>query len=209
MNMRMKECLKTQMHTGKVEAGIDEVGRGCLAGPVCVAAVILPENFSHILIQDSKKLTEEERNQMYDLIKQKSIAYHILFIEPEIIDDMNILEATMLGMNLCIKDLKVKPDNVLIDGSYFKWKSNVWVDADLDYQFPKVDTVVKGDATYANIAAASILAKVTRDREMCELAHRYPEYHFEKNKGYGTEEHINAIKKYGMTDIHRKSFHLN
>ena len=176
-------------------AGIDEAGRGPLAGPVCVAMVVMPLEDDKIVsgVNDSKKLTEKKRDKLYDEIKEKALAYHIELIDEKVIDAINILNATKLGMNNCIEALKGKFDIALIDA------------VKLDTNVP-TDSIVKGDAKSYNIACASILAKVTRDRLMVELDKKYPEYNFAKHKGYGTKEHIENLKKYGKCDIHRDSF---
>lgn len=181
----------------KLIAGIDEAGRGPLAGPVAVASVIMPLDRDIIEgINDSKKLTEKKREKLFDEIIEKAIAYHIELIDHEVIDNINILNATKLGMKKCIEGLKVKPDTVLIDA------------VKIDSSIP-THSIIKGDAQSYNIACASILAKVSRDRLMVELDSIYPEYGFKKHKGYGTKAHIEALKTYGKCDIHRNSFIKN
>ncbi len=179
----------------KLIAGVDEAGRGPLAGPVCVAAVIMPYDKNEIIeeINDSKKLTEKKREKLFDLIIEKAISYKIVLINEKIIDEINILNATKLGMKQAIEGLSVKPELVLIDA----------VPLDLNI---KNESIIKGDAKCYNIAAASILAKVTRDRLMVELDQKYPNYNFKKHKGYGTKEHIENLKKFGKCEIHRNSF---
>ncbi|MBQ9791406.1 MAG: ribonuclease HII [Clostridia bacterium] len=179
-------------------AGIDEAGRGPLAGPVCVAIVIMPLDEDKIIskINDSKKLTEKVRNQLYDEIISTAIDYHIELIDENTIDEINILNATKLGMKNCIDKINTRPDVVLIDA--------VKIDTSI-----VSESIIKGDALSYNIAAASILAKVTRDRLMLELAKEYPDYAFEKHKGYGTKVHINKLIEYGPCKIHRKSFIKN
>lgn len=174
-------------------AGIDEAGRGPLAGPVCVAIVIMPQDDIIEEINDSKKLSEKKREMLYDKIINTAISYHIEFVDEKTIDRINILNATKLGMLKCINNIPVTPEIVLIDA--------VKIDSDV-----KTESVIHGDALSYNIAAASILAKVSRDRLMVELDKKYPEYNFKKHKGYGTKEHIEALKKYGKCDIHRESF---
>ena len=174
-------------------AGIDEAGRGPLAGPVCVAIVIMPQDDIIEEINDSKKLSEKKREMLYDKIINTAISYHIEFVDEKTIDRINILNATKLGMLKCINNIPVTPEIVLIDA--------VKIDSDV-----KTESVIHGDALSYNIAAASILAKVSRDRLMVELDKKYPEYNFKKHKGYGTKEHIEALKKYGKCDIHRDSF---
>lgn len=182
----------------KLIAGVDEAGRGPLAGPVCVAAVIMPYDKNEIIeeINDSKKLTEKKREKLFDLIIEKAISYKIVLINEKVIDEINILNATKLGMKQAIEGLSVKPELVLIDA----------VPLDLNI---KNESIIKGDAKSYNIAAASILAKVTRDRLMVELDQKYPNYNFKKHKGYGTKEHIENLKKFGKCEIHRNSFIKN
>lgn len=179
----------------KVVCGIDEAGRGPLAGPVHAAAVILPIGLEIEGLNDSKKLTEKKREQLFDIICEKAIDYSIGIATEKEIDEINILNATFLAMHRAVEGLKNKPDYALIDGN----------------QYPKIpfvteETVVKGDAKSMSIAAASILAKVSRDRFMLEKAKEYPEYCFEKHKGYGTKAHYEAIKEFGPSPIHRKTF---
>lgn len=175
-------------------AGIDEAGRGPLAGAVYAAAVILPEDIFISGLDDSKKLSEKKREQLFDEICEKAVAYSIAFATEREIDEINILNATHLAMNRAAEGLSVPPDYCIIDGNSI---SNM--------KIPH-ETMVKGDAKSASIAAASILAKVSRDRYICELAKQYPEYGFEKHKGYGTKAHTNAILEHGILPIHRKSF---
>lgn len=179
-------------------AGIDEAGRGPLAGPVCVACVIMPLDDDKIIegINDSKKLTEKKRNLLFEEIKKVAIDYKIILIDEKTIDEINILNATKLGMKNALNGLKNKPYCVLIDA--------VKIDTDI-----KQENIIHGDAISYNIAAASILAKVTRDRLMLDYAEKYPEYGFEKHKGYGTKLHIEMLKKYGKCEIHRDSFIKN
>lgn len=177
-------------------AGVDEAGRGPLAGPVCVASVILPEGAYLEKINDSKKLTDKVKDKLYDEIKDMAIAYSIVLISHEEIDELNILNATFKGMCDAVNGLSVKPDFVLIDGNRIK-----------GMETPH-ECVVKGDSKSISIAAASILAKVTRDRYMMELHEKYPQYNFAKHKGYPTKDHYDALKKYGASNVHRKSFNL-
>lgn len=177
-------------------AGVDEAGRGPLAGPVCVASVILPENAYLEKINDSKKLSEKTKDRLFDEIKQTAVAYSIVLVSHEDIDKLNILNATFKGMCDAVNSLKIKPDYVLIDGNKISGMS-----------IPH-ECVVKGDSKSVSIAAASILAKVTRDRYMIELDKKHPQYNFKKHKGYPTKEHYEALKKYGASDVHRKSFNL-
>lgn len=173
--------------------GVDEAGRGPLAGPVCAAAVILAEEIEGL--NDSKKLSEKKREELFPVIKEKALSYSIAFASVEEIEKYNILNATYLAMNRAIEGLHIPADFALIDGNRVP----------TDITVP-CETVVKGDAKSASIAAASILAKVTRDRLMLEEDKKYPEYNFKKHKGYGTKEHTDAILKYGMSPIHRPSF---
>ena len=176
-------------------AGIDEAGRGPLAGPVVCACVIMPLDDDKVIpgINDSKKLSAKKREELYEKIIETAIDYKIVTIDNKTIDDINILQATRLGMKNALNGLKIRPHVVLIDA--------VKVDTDI-----KQENIIKGDSLSYNIASASILAKVYRDRLMLELSKKYPEYHFEKHKGYGTKEHIEALKKYGKCEIHRDSF---
>lgn len=174
--------------------GVDEAGRGPLAGPVCAAAVILPRNIEIPGLNDSKKLSEKKRESLFELIKKSALSYGIAFASVEEIEELNILNATYLAMNRAIEQLSIKPELALIDGNRntgIKYESRC---------------VVKGDARCADIAAASILAKVSRDRLMYEMAEKYPQYHFDKHKGYGTKLHYEAIREFGPCPIHRKSF---
>lgn len=174
--------------------GVDEAGRGPLAGPVCAAAVILPRGIEIAGLNDSKKLTDKKREALYDVICDNAPTYGIAFASVEEIESINILNAAMLAMNRAIEKLSPQPQLALIDGNR---NSAINVPS---------RCVIKGDAKCADIAAASILAKVTRDRYMLEMAERYPEYHFEKHKGYGTKLHYEALRKYGPSEIHRPSF---
>ncbi|MBP3390469.1 MAG: ribonuclease HII [Clostridia bacterium] len=179
----------------KFVCGVDEAGRGPLAGPVCAAAVILDPNTELVGVNDSKKLSEKKREALFDVICSKAVAYSIAFASVEEIEEHNILNATYLAMNRAIYGLKINSDFALIDGN------RVPKDIKIDCQ-----TVVKGDAKSLSIAAASILAKVTRDRLLLEYDKKYPEYNFAKHKGYGTAEHMDAIRKYGPSEVHRPSF---
>ena len=178
--------------------GVDEAGRGPLAGPVCAAAVILPEGAVIEGLDDSKKLTEKKRERLYDIIKQTAVAYSVAYGTLEEIESVNILEATYLAMNRAIEGLTVKPDFSLIDGNRVPRGINI-----------PCETIVKGDSKSMSVAAASVLAKVTRDRLMLEYDKKYPEYNFKKHKGYGTKEHTELIKQYGPCEIHRLSFLKN
>ncbi len=177
-----------------VVCGVDEAGRGPLAGPVCAAAVILPDGLVIEGLDDSKKLTEKKRDALYDVICEEAIAYGIAFASVEEIEEMNILQATFLAMKRAVESLDIKPDLALVDGNQ---KPNLDIQA---------RTLVKGDAKSPSIAAASILAKVTRDRLMTEIAEQYPEYEFPKHKGYGTKLHYEKIMEHGISPVHRRSF---
>ena len=181
----------------KTVCGIDEAGRGSLAGPVTAAAVILPKNYKNSLIRDSKKINDQKRNHLYDEIIKNCVTYSIVSIEAKKIDEINILNATYLAMNLAIEKLKIKPDKVIIDGNSFKAKKKI------DFE-----CIVGGDDKYISIAAASILAKVKRDEIMCKLSTQFPIYDWEKNKGYGTEKHKEMIYKYGRCEYHRMTFNI-
>ncbi len=174
--------------------GVDEAGRGPLAGPVCAAAVILPANLEIPGLTDSKKLSDKKRRELMPIIKEQAIAYGIAFASHQEIDEINILQATYLAMERAIAQLEGKAELALIDGNRAK-----------DFGLP-VETVVKGDSLSANIAAASVLAKVTRDDRMLELAKEYPQYGFEIHKGYGTKAHYEALRAYGPSPIHRMTF---
>lgn len=177
-----------------IVCGVDEAGRGPLAGPVCAAAVILPDGLIIDGLNDSKKISEKKREALYDVIKEKAVAYSIAMADEKEIDEINILQATFLAMRRAVEGLSVTPDFVLVDGN-----------RDPGLGIP-TQTVIKGDALSASIAAASILAKVTRDRFMLEISEQYPEYQFPKHKGYGTKLHYEMLEKYGISPIHRRSF---
>ena len=181
-------------HGIKLICGVDEAGRGPLAGPVCAAAVILPPHFEIPGLNDSKKLTDKRRRDLYPLIKESAVAYGIGFASHEEIDEINILQATYLAMERAIAQLSIAPEQLLIDGNRAK-----------DFGIP-TQTVVKGDSLSASIAAASILAKVTRDDWMLQAATEYPQYHFEIHKGYGTKAHYEALTDHGACTIHRRTF---
>lgn len=178
----------------KLICGVDEAGRGPLAGPVCAAAVILPRGLEIPGLNDSKKLSEKKREALFDVICSSAKAYGIAFAEVEEIESLNILNATFLAMNRAIAKLGIEPELALIDGNR---SSGI--------ELPS-RCIIKGDSTCADIAAASILAKVTRDRYMLDMAREYPQYQFEKHKGYGTKLHYEALRKYGPSPIHRRSF---
>lgn len=186
------------LQKGRSEAGVDEAGRGCLAGPVVAAAVILPEDFAHPLLNDSKKLKESDRYALRKIIEKEAVAWAVSFIGSEIIDEVNILNATFLAMNEAVNKLKIRPQHLLIDGNRFKDTTT-----GIGYS-----CIVKGDALYASIAAASILAKTYRDDHMLTLHKQHDQYLWNNNKGYPTTDHRQAIEKHGITIHHRKSFRL-
>lgn len=187
--------LNTFSDDALAEAGCDEAGRGCYAGPVCAAAVILPRNFYHPLLNDSKLVTVANRNQLRSIIEQEAITWAVTMVSHEEIDCINILQATYLAMHKAIDGLSVKPDFLLIDGNCFK-----------PYLGIAHHCIVKGDGKYAAIAAASILAKTHRDAYMQQLHQQFPQYNWQKNKGYGTAQHRAAIQQYGLCKYHRQSF---
>lgn len=182
---------------GQVEAGLDEAGRGCLAGPVTAAGVILPQDFNHPLLNDSKKLTEKQRVALRPIIEKEAIAFSVVHLPPKTIDRINILQASILAMHYCVDSLSIRPELLLVDGNQFN-----------PYLGITHHCVVGGDAKFASIAAASILAKTARDDYMRVLDQRHPEYLWSQNKGYPTEAHVAAIKNKGITQHHRKSFAL-
>lgn len=182
---------------GRVEAGCDEAGRGCLAGPVVAGAVILPADFRHELLNDSKKLTEKQRQKLRPIIEEEALAWAVAFVNHDEIDQINILNASFLAMHRAVEQLKQKPEHLLIDGNRFK-----------PYDGIEHTCVVKGDGKYLPIAAASILAKTHRDEYMEKMHEQYPQYVWMKNKGYPTKAHRAAIKEYGVSPIHRTSFRL-
>ena len=177
------------------EAGVDEAGRGSLAGPLTAAAVILPKDYENDALDDSKKLSEKKRFQLKSIIEKDSIDFAVFFISPFIIDKINILNSTFKAMHGALNNLKTIPSFIVVDGNKFKKFKNI-----------NHKCVVKGDAKYQNIAAASILAKTYRDSYMIDQHNRFPVFGWDKNKGYGTEFHITNINKYGMSELHRKSF---
>lgn len=194
--MPRKTNLLSYRHEGMVEAGCDEAGRGPLAGPVFAAAVILPKDFYHPLLDDSKKMSLKAREELRPIIEREAVAWAVEEVSAEEIDSLNILWASVTGMQRAVRKLGVKPDFLLIDGNKFR-----------PFDGYPYETIVHGDATYACIAAASVLAKTYRDEHMRSLAKLYPEYGWERNMGYPTPEHLEAIRRYGYTPEHRKSFH--
>ena len=189
--------LKSYLYHNLIEAGCDEAGRGCLAGPVVAAAVILPKNFKHPVLNDSKKLTVKQRNTLREEIIQTALAWNVAFVDNREIDEMNILRASIKAMHLAVDGLSKKPQFLLIDGNSF-----------FPYKDIKHKTIIKGDGLYFPIAAASVLAKTFRDEFMENLHNDYPMYLWNKNKGYGTLSHRLAISKFGITPFHRRSFSL-
>ncbi|GAB4332279.1 MAG: ribonuclease HII [Bacteroidales bacterium] len=179
------------------EAGCDEAGRGSLAGPVTAAAVILAEGFNHPLLNDSKKLTVTQREEARKIIEENALSYHVAFVEADEIDRINILNAALKAMHLALRSLKPQPAFIIVDGNRF-------------HPYGKIPSkcIVKGDGKYASIAAASILAKCYRDRKMEELHLQWPQYGWVSNKGYATQAHIRAIEEYGLSPLHRRTFHL-
>ena len=187
--------LKTYFQHEWVEAGCDEAGRGPLAGPVTAAAVILPPDWNHPLLNDSKKMSEKKRNLLRKIIEQEAVAWAVEMVMPDEIDRINILNASFAAMSRAVEKLSVKPQLLLIDGNRFRSNLNI------PYQ-----CIVKGDATYTSIAAASVLAKTYRDEYMMCIADEYPLYNWKQNKGYPTREHREAVLRYGLTPYHRVSF---
>lgn len=189
--------LKNHYYEGLTEAGCDEAGRGCLAGSVYAAAVILPPDYENDLLNDSKQLTERRRYQLREIIQRDALSWAVGIVTPEEIDHINILNASILAMHRALDQLSVRPEAVIVDGNRFKpYRDLPWT------------TIVKGDGKYLSIAAASILAKTYRDDYMNALAEDYPQYDWRSNKGYPTKKHREAIKTYGVTPLHRKSYNL-
>jgi len=180
-------------------AGVDEAGRGPLAGPVVVAGAIFEKNFIIDGVTDSKQLSEDEREKFFDLIQQSALAFHVEIIDHEQIDKINILQASLLGMRCCVERMHVRADYVLIDGNHEAFPKN-------HYYASRQKPIIKGDAKSFTVAAASILAKVTRDHLMVEYDKIFPQYGFAQHKGYPTPEHIEAVRKFGLSTIHRKTF---
>ncbi len=187
------------MEAGRLEAGCDEAGRGPLAGPVYAAAVILPPDFHHPLLNDSKQMSEKERDILRPVIEKEAVAWAVEAVEAEEIDQLNILWASVTGMQRAVLRLDPRPDFLLIDGNKFRPFEG--------FGFNSYKTVIHGDATYSSIAAASVLAKTWRDEKMRELAKEFPMYGWDRNFGYPTREHIDALKEYGPSPYHRRSFH--
>ena len=189
--------LASHFYEGKIEAGCDEAGRGCLAGSVYAAAVILPDGYQNELLNDSKQLSEKKRYQLREIIERDAVAWAVGIVTPDEIDRINILNASILAMHRALDQLKVRPEAIIVDGNRFK-----------PYQKLPHTTIVKGDGKYLAIAAASILAKTYRDDYMNQLAKEYPQYDWLSNKGYPTKKHREAIKQFGITPYHRKSYNL-
>lgn len=189
--------LKPFFQSLEPEAGCDEAGRGCLAGPVFAAAVILPKDFYHADLNDSKQINEKKRYQLREVIQQHAIAWSVAKIDATEIDEINILNASIKAMHISLSQLSVVPSYIIVDGNRFK-------------PYPSIphSTIIKGDGKYASIAAASILAKTYRDDFMLEAHHTFPQYHWNKNKGYGTLSHRKAIAEFGRCELHRESFRL-
>ena len=195
--------LLNKYYEGKIEAGCDEAGRGCLAGSVYAAAVILPEGYQNELLNDSKQLSEKKRYQLREIIERDAVAWAVGIVTPEEIDKINILNASILAMHRALDQLKFRPEAIIVDGNRFK----PYKDPADGKALPST-TIVKGDGKYLAIAAASILAKTYRDDYMNELAQEYPQYDWLSNKGYPTKKHREAIKQFGITPYHRKSYNL-
>ena len=197
--------LASHYYTGKVEAGCDEAGRGCLAGSVYAAAVIFPEDYQNDELNDSKQLTDKRRKQLREIIQRDAVAWAVGIVSPEEIDRINILNASILAMHRALDQLTVRPEAIIVDGNRFKPYRPV-VDGSA-VNIPHT-TIVKGDGKYLSIAAASILAKTYRDDYMDQLAEEFPQYDWLSNKGYPTKKHREAIRQYGITPYHRKSFNM-
>jgi ribonuclease HII len=189
--------LKKYFLQNVLEAGTDEAGRGCLCGPVVAAAVILPKGFEHPLLNDSKQLSEKQREKLRPIIEEKALAFGVSYVFEEKIDEINILQASILAMHQSIDNLPITPEHIIVDGNKFK-----------DYKDIPHTTIVKGDAKFLSIAAASVLAKTYRDEFMLKLDAEFPQYFWKKNKGYPTKQHRDAIREFGVTNYHRKSFKL-
>lgn len=189
--------LKSNYSGEILEAGTDEAGRGCLCGPVVAAAVILPENFEHPFLNDSKQLSEKQRKELKPFIEKHAVAFGVSFVDEKEVDTLNVLQASITGMHRSIKQLKIQPKFIIVDGNKFK-----------AYEEISHQTIVKGDAKYLSIAAASVLAKTYRDEFMEKIHQEYPMYNWKQNKGYPTKQHRNAIREFGITKYHRKTFRL-
>ncbi|WP_318310262.1 ribonuclease HII [Flagellimonas crocea] len=186
----LKSCYRTHL-----EAGTDEAGRGCLAGPVTAAAITLPKNFNHDMLNDSKQLSETKRSFLKPFLEKEAVSFSVCHVFQDEIDEINILNASFLAMHRAIEKLSPSPDFIIVDGNRFKPYPNI-----------KHECIIKGDGKYMSIAAASVLAKTYRDEYMAKIHEEFPMYNWKKNKGYPTKEHREAIRKYGLTKYHRKSF---
>ena len=195
--VKRTNTLQPYMQKGRIEAGCDEAGRGCLAGPVCAAAVILPESFEHPLLNDSKQMTDKARRELRLVIEREALAWAVAMVTHAEIDKINILNASILAMHRALEQLKLQPEYILIDGHRFKAYQNI-----------PHECVIKGDGKFVSIAAASVLAKTYRDDFMIDLHKQFPNYDWKQNKGYPTKKHREAIAKFGITPFHRLSFHL-
>ena len=185
-------------YSGKIlEAGTDEAGRGCLSGPVVAAAVILPVNFEHPFLNDSKQLSEKQRKELKPFIEENAVAFGVCFVDEKEVDKINVLQASITGMQRAISELNPQPEFIIVDGNKFK-----------SYKEIPHETIVKGDAKYLSIAAASVLAKTYRDEFMEKIHQEFPMYNWKQNKGYPTKQHRNAIREFGITEYHRKTFRL-
>lgn len=189
--------LKAFYAKNTIEAGCDEAGRGCLAGPVCAATVILPQKFNNDILNDSKQLTESKRNALRLIIEKEAIAFGVAFVDHKKIDEINILRASLLAMHLALDKLSLRPEHIIVDGNRF-----------VPYNFIPHTTIIKGDAKYLSIAAASVLAKTYRDEFMTKMHKKYPHYAWDKNAGYPTKAHRDGIRENGTTPIHRMTFKL-
>ena len=197
--------LASHYYEGKIEAGCDEAGRGCLAGSVYAAAVILPEDYQNDELNDSKQLTDKRRKQLREIIERDAVAWAVGIVTPDEIDKINILNASILAMHRALDQLSVRPEAIIVDGNRFKPYHPVINGSPVNIPHT---TIVKGDGKYLSIAAASILAKTYRDDYMDQLALEYPQYDWQKNKGYPTPKHREAIRQYGITPFHRKTFNM-
>jgi ribonuclease HII len=189
--------LKSNFSGFSLEVGTDEAGRGCLSGPVVAAAVILPKDFTHPFLNDSKQLSKKKREELRPFIEENAISFGVSFVWQEEVDEINVLQASITGMHRAIDTLKIAPDFIIVDGNKFR-----------NYKEIPHETIVKGDAKYVSIAAASVLAKTYRDDYMVKIHQELPMYNWQQNKGYPTKEHRNAIREFGATKYHRKSFKL-
>lgn len=189
--------LKLNFSGFSLEAGTDEAGRGCLSGPVVAAAVILPKDFKHPFLNDSKQLSEKKRYELRPFIEEKALAFGVSFINQKEVDELNVLQASITGMHRSISLLKITPEFIIVDGNKFR-----------PYKDICYETIVKGDAKYMSIAAASVLAKTYRDDFMKKIHKEFPQYNWQQNKGYPTKQHRDAIREFGITKYHRKTFRL-